>query len=192
MSYKWFQNISVLSIAFSVPSSIKKENIEVQVTATTIKVGLKGATPVCEVISRLIINNFQGTLYAQVKPASSKWNLKGNTVTVTLEKVAKSKWPSIFGKMEPKRRVKVLYDYDAQDAIELTIHENDLINVIKEDPSGWWKGELNGKVGLFPYNFVEELPIEQAPVAPQGTPLIPTKLAPTYISYRISLRRTSS
>ena len=28
------------------------------------------------------------------------------------------------------------------------------------DDSGWWKGELNGAVGVFPDNFVELLPEE--------------------------------
>ena len=28
------------------------------------------------------------------------------------------------------------------------------------DDSGWWKGELNGTVGVFPDNFVELLPEE--------------------------------
>ena len=39
----------------------------------------------------------------------------------------------------------------------MTLREGDIITVIKEDPSGWWKGELNGKVGLFPFNFCQEM-----------------------------------
>jgi myosin-1 len=79
--------------------------------------------------------------------------------------------------------VKVLYDYDSQDTLELTVKEDDIIYVIREDPSGWWKGsafirsshlnpitgELNGKVGLFPSNFVEVLPDSpSASSPPQG------------------------
>jgi hypothetical protein len=63
-------------------------------------------------------------------------------------------------------KCKVLYDYEAQDTIELTIKETDLIVIVKQDPSGWWKGELNGKVGLFPSNFVEEIPV----AAPEQPP----------------------
>jgi hypothetical protein len=49
----------------------------------------------------------------------------------------------------------VVYDYDSEAPTELTIRENDIVTVITEDPSGWWKGELNGAVGLFPSNFAQ-------------------------------------
>jgi len=59
------------------------------------------------------------------------------------------------------KKATALYDYDATEKIELSIKEGDIISVIKEDPSGWWKGELNGKVGVFPKNFVD--PAEDTP-----------------------------
>lgn len=50
----------------------------------------------------------------------------------------------------------VKYSYKAQNEDELTLKEGDLINVISKDGQdpGWWKGELNGQVGVFPDNFV--------------------------------------
>ncbi|VVC96268.1 unnamed protein product [Leptidea sinapis] len=43
---------------------------------------------------------------------------------------------------------------------ELSLCEGDIVNIVsKEAPDrGWWRGELNGKVGLFPDNFVQILP----------------------------------
>ena len=32
---------------------------------------------------------------------------------------------------------------------------------------GWWEGKLNGKTGVFPNNFVEELPAGSAPPEPE-------------------------
>lgn len=55
-----------------------------------------------------------------------------------------------------------LHDYDATDPLELSFHEGDVIVVIQENNTGWWKGELDGVVGLFPSNFTEELPANQA------------------------------
>ncbi|KAJ6230290.1 sh3 and f-bar domain-containing protein [Anaeramoeba flamelloides] len=47
-----------------------------------------------------------------------------------------------------------LYDYEAKDQIDLAFSAGDSIHVIKKHTSGWWRGEFNGKNGLFPMNFV--------------------------------------
>ncbi|KAK8758165.1 hypothetical protein V5799_004202, partial [Amblyomma americanum] len=52
---------------------------------------------------------------------------------------------------------KALYAYEPQDTDELAISEGDTIEIIKEDPSGWWLGRLRGKEGLFPANYVERI-----------------------------------
>ena len=49
----------------------------------------------------------------------------------------------------------VEFDYKAQEEDELTIKVGDVItNVMKHD-GGWWEGELNGRKGMFPDNFVK-------------------------------------
>ncbi|KAL5499898.1 hypothetical protein EMCRGX_G011366 [Ephydatia muelleri] len=52
---------------------------------------------------------------------------------------------------------KALYDYDAFDADELNFKEGDIIEIITEDPTGWWKGRLKGKEGVFPNNYIEKM-----------------------------------
>jgi len=32
-----------------------------------------------------------------------------------------------------------------------------VINIYEKQPDGWWYGELNGRVGLFPATYVEEI-----------------------------------
>eukprot|EP00116_Pleurobrachia_bachei_P004636 sb/3464898/ len=54
-------------------------------------------------------------------------------------------------------QVRAIYDYQAGDAEELTLVTGDVINLLKKEDSGWWTGELRGKKGLFPYNYVEEI-----------------------------------
>lgn len=62
----------------------------------------------------------------------------------------------------------MLYAYEAQNDDELTIKEGDVITVLTKEveDKGWWKGELNGRVGVFPDNFVklikEEVRAERA------------------------------
>uniref|UniRef100_A0A8C6YF54 Myosin IE n=1 Tax=Naja naja TaxID=35670 RepID=A0A8C6YF54_NAJNA len=61
---------------------------------------------------------------------------------------------------QPKPQVpqcRALYAYDAQDTDELSFNANDLIDLLREDPSGWWTGRLRGKQGLFPNNYVTKM-----------------------------------
>ncbi|XP_069385546.1 proto-oncogene vav-like isoform X2 [Paralichthys olivaceus] len=49
------------------------------------------------------------------------------------------------------------YDFSARDRSELSLHEGDTIKILsKKGHSGWWRGEVYGRVGLFPANYVEE------------------------------------
>ncbi|XP_053794957.1 CD2-associated protein isoform X2 [Vidua chalybeata] len=52
----------------------------------------------------------------------------------------------------------VEYDYDAVHDDELTIRVGEIIrNVKKLEEEGWLEGELNGRRGMFPDNFVKEV-----------------------------------
>lgn len=51
--------------------------------------------------------------------------------------------------------VTALYDYDAGTADELSFKEGDQIVVIQKDNGGWWEGELRGKRGWIPANYVK-------------------------------------
>ncbi|KAL8592788.1 hypothetical protein ACOMHN_045942 [Nucella lapillus] len=47
------------------------------------------------------------------------------------------------------------YDYDAEQDDELTLHVGDVIKNVVTADGGWWEGELKGKKGMFPDNFVK-------------------------------------
>uniref|UniRef100_A0A9J7Y4H0 Vav guanine nucleotide exchange factor 1 n=1 Tax=Cyprinus carpio carpio TaxID=630221 RepID=A0A9J7Y4H0_CYPCA len=52
---------------------------------------------------------------------------------------------------------KVRYDFSARDRTELSLREGDTVKILsKKAHNGWWKGEVYGRVGLFPANYVEE------------------------------------
>ncbi|NXP61248.1 MYO1F protein, partial [Chloropsis cyanopogon] len=40
---------------------------------------------------------------------------------------------------------------------ELSFNVGDVIDILMEDASGWWKGHLHGKEGLFPGNYVQRI-----------------------------------
>ncbi|XP_063360387.1 CD2-associated protein isoform X2 [Cydia amplana] len=59
-----------------------------------------------------------------------------------------------------KELCRVLFPYTAVNEDELTLAEGEIVTIVsKEAPDrGWWRGELHGRVGLFPDNFVQLLP----------------------------------
>uniref|UniRef100_A0A8C9YC38 Osteoclast-stimulating factor 1 n=1 Tax=Sander lucioperca TaxID=283035 RepID=A0A8C9YC38_SANLU len=61
---------------------------------------------------------------------------------------------------KPKPRspqCRALYAYDAQDTDELSFNADDIIDILTQDPSGWWFGRLRGREGMFPGNYVEKI-----------------------------------
>ncbi|XP_053559787.1 unconventional myosin-Ie [Bombina bombina] len=52
---------------------------------------------------------------------------------------------------------RALYAYDAQDTDELSFNADDVLEIVREDSSGWWQGRIRGREGLFPGNYVEKI-----------------------------------
>uniref|UniRef100_A0A4W6F374 Vav 3 guanine nucleotide exchange factor b n=1 Tax=Lates calcarifer TaxID=8187 RepID=A0A4W6F374_LATCA len=48
------------------------------------------------------------------------------------------------------------YDFCSRDTRELSLLQGDIIKIYTKMSSGWWKGEVNGRVGWFPSTYVEE------------------------------------
>ncbi|XP_041439354.1 intersectin-1-like isoform X3 [Xenopus laevis] len=57
--------------------------------------------------------------------------------------------------LPPTCQVIGMYDYIAQNDDELAFSKGQVINVLNKEDPDWWKGELNGHVGLFPSNYVK-------------------------------------
>ncbi|XP_068818098.1 SH3 domain-containing kinase-binding protein 1 isoform X3 [Capricornis sumatraensis] len=68
--------------------------------------------------------------------------------------------PEMDSRTKAKDYCKVIFPYEAQNDDELTIKEGDIVTLINKDciDVGWWEGELNGRRGVFPDNFVKLLP----------------------------------
>jgi len=54
-------------------------------------------------------------------------------------------------------KAKALYPYDGQTQDELSFPEGAILLIHKKDPGGWWEGEINGKRGWIPANYVQEM-----------------------------------
>uniref|UniRef100_UPI00398F3528 F-BAR and double SH3 domains protein 2-like n=1 Tax=Pristiophorus japonicus TaxID=55135 RepID=UPI00398F3528 len=88
--------------------------------------------------------------------------------------------------------VKALYDYEGQTADELSFPEGAIIRILNkenQEDDGFWEGELNGCIGVFPSVLVEELAgsengdaqwIGDAQVSPSSRPQASLPSLPLY------------
>uniref|UniRef100_A0A2C9KF67 SH3 domain-containing protein n=1 Tax=Biomphalaria glabrata TaxID=6526 RepID=A0A2C9KF67_BIOGL len=75
---------------------------------------------------------------------------------------------------------RALYDYEGQTEEELSFLEGALIRVLRKDDrgvdDGFWEGECNGNIGVFPSLVVEEIPdpyLNNDPLSPPVMPSVP-------------------
>ncbi|XP_017826633.3 CD2-associated protein isoform X7 [Callithrix jacchus] len=63
------------------------------------------------------------------------------------------------GKIKAKEYCRTLFAYESTNEDELTFKEGEIIHLISKETgeAGWWKGELNGKEGVFPDNFAVQI-----------------------------------
>lgn len=87
-------------------------------------------------------------------------NLKASAAVATASLLASEKDAPMLPPKPVRELCKVLYPYEPANGDELELIEGDIITIISKDlpDKGWWKGELHGKMGVFPDNFVTILP----------------------------------
>ncbi|CAO3578103.1 unnamed protein product [Absidia cylindrospora] len=84
-----------------------------------------------------------------------KTSQQGLVPTNFLEKI-ESNDTSAAGDNDGPVLATVLQDYAAQDHDELSLWKNGVVTVLDQSiADGWWKGDLNGKTGVFPANHVK-------------------------------------
>jgi len=93
-------------------------------------------------------------------------SLKPNTsdvMTTSERSIMGNKTPPDTAPRLPPKPVKdqclVLFPYTAQNEDELTLEEGQMVTILTQEveDKGWWKGELEGRVGVFPDNFVKRI-----------------------------------
>lgn len=65
-------------------------------------------------------------------------------------------------RLPPRRAAKgvyalVMYDFPGEEDDELPLREGQKVRVTRQHESGWWTGEINGNVGVFPATYVKLL-----------------------------------
>ncbi|XP_072249971.1 SH3 domain-containing protein 21 isoform X2 [Leuresthes tenuis] len=73
----------------------------------------------------------------------------------------KSQRASVRNKAKnPVECCQVMFDYTAKAEDELDLKKGDVVMILRKevDDEGWWEGDLNGRRGFFPDNFVMVIP----------------------------------
>jgi hypothetical protein len=52
---------------------------------------------------------------------------------------------------------RALYDFKAQQSGDLELHVGDIIEITHQTDKDWWEGMVDGRVGIFPSNYVETI-----------------------------------
>ncbi|KAF9155061.1 hypothetical protein BG015_011199 [Linnemannia schmuckeri] len=82
--------------------------------------------------------------------------VNGSSGLIPLSYIEMEQFYEASSEVAPIQKVRVLYDYDAQSNLELTIREGDIVDLTSTDCSeGWWEGTLRGVTAQFPANYVE-------------------------------------
>ncbi|XP_068735853.1 sorbin and SH3 domain-containing protein 1 homolog isoform X3 [Montipora capricornis] len=78
---------------------------------------------------------------------------------------------------KPQFIARALYSFNGQTEKELSFRKGDIINVRRQVDKNWIDGELNGRRGIFPTNYVEVRPVDEDD-GPPSPPTARQKTAP--------------
>ncbi|XP_008261241.2 CD2-associated protein isoform X1 [Oryctolagus cuniculus] len=106
----------------------------------------------------------EGSVKLRTRTSSSETEEKKTEKPLVLQPIG-SKTQSVEiktdteGKIKAKEYCRTLFAYEGTNEDELTFKEGEIIHLISKETgeTGWWKGELNGKEGVFPDNFAVQI-----------------------------------
>ncbi|XP_067141065.1 intersectin-1 isoform X2 [Centruroides vittatus] len=102
-----------------------------------------------------------------VKPLSGSGTNSNRSTPDALQQQKQQTEETVNGTTQsqpPLDQVVALYPFTAQHEDELTFQKGQVITVHNKEDTAWWRGEINGVVGLFPANYVE--PLEKSRITP--------------------------
>ncbi|GAB1605485.1 SH3 domain-containing kinase-binding protein 1-like isoform X1 [Argonauta hians] len=116
----------------------------------------------------------------KLRPSSGVW--KSESEESKADKIAGGAVTTSVKKNKQLELAVARFSYHAENEDELTLKEGDTITILKKDLEdvGWWKGELNGRIGVFPDNFVEIIPTQEE--VPKVKKTYPTSSQDTSVS----------
>ncbi|KAI0082481.1 SH3-domain-containing protein [Panus rudis PR-1116 ss-1] len=103
-------------------------------------------------------NEFAPPPQRHISATSSTTSLKSPESISPPPPPARARAPEPEPEEEPQGEwAEALYEYTSDDPGDLILAEGDRVLVIEKPSDDWWKGESNGKQGLFPAAYVKLL-----------------------------------
>jgi hypothetical protein len=87
--YQWTQTVSETTVITRIPKGIRAKDLHVTIRPTSVSVQLKEATPPSSFL-------LEGDLVERIRPEESTWTIESNALLLTLEKVKKTWWATVF------------------------------------------------------------------------------------------------
>ncbi|XP_076182552.1 protein kinase C and casein kinase substrate in neurons protein Synd isoform X1 [Ptiloglossa arizonensis] len=101
-------------------------------------------------------NNHDGNAVNRTSTITNGTNVKQETNPFEEEEWDEDGGEPLVDNGEPGVPVRALYDYEGAEADELSFKQGDIFEKLEdEDEQGWCKGRKDGRVGLYPANYVD-------------------------------------
>ncbi|XP_051934912.1 rho guanine nucleotide exchange factor 6 isoform X2 [Hippocampus zosterae] len=98
-----------------------------------------------------------------ISSAKSKGSLRRQSKSVEMSENGSSNSGQLM--------VKARFNFKQNNEDELSFTKGDVIVVMRQEEGGWWEGNLNGKTGWFPSNYVREVKACEKTLSPKGAQL---------------------
>ncbi|XP_038046645.1 proto-oncogene vav-like isoform X2 [Patiria miniata] len=114
---------------------------------------------------RDVFNGLHSTLKIPLRESSTVQAASQVPVPVQGKAVAKPEHNGPSGRENPKPKrytvigtARALFPFTARESGELPLQKGDRVDIISKagQNRGWWKGAVGGRIGYFPYTYVEE------------------------------------
>uniref|UniRef100_A0A0A1X2Y1 SH3 domain-containing kinase-binding protein 1 n=2 Tax=Zeugodacus cucurbitae TaxID=28588 RepID=A0A0A1X2Y1_ZEUCU len=126
------------------------------ITSSTTSTATVASSSTTKKMNRISFHSSKEDLLNSSSVSSNSGTSNNSTAAAVVDEIAPSLPP------KPQREYcRVEYPYTPQNDDELELKVGEIITIISMElpDKGWWKGELHGKVGVFPDNFVKLLEV---------------------------------
>ena len=108
-------------------------------------------------VAKVKIEELKAKRVSRLQARYSAVETTPDTAASTIQRLVRSRSRAGSVSAPEIEKVRVLYAFKSTSDIHLALNAGDIVSVLEKHSSGWYKGECNGAVGVFPSNYTEPL-----------------------------------